>query len=352
METTRSEHPRHHSGRPRQTVVVTGASAGVGRATARAFAARGARVALIARGRAGLEAAANEVAQAGGTPLVLPADVSDAAQVAAAADRVEAVFGPVDVWVNAAFATVFAPFEEIRPEEYRRVTEVTYLGYVHGTRAALDRMLPRDSGTIVQVGSVLAERSIPLQSAYCGAKHAVRGFTSSVRTELMHRGSRVKITVVQLPAVNTPQFAWGLSRLPHRPQPVPPIYQPEVAARTIVHAAGHPGRRVYCVGGRAFATVVANRLVPGLLDRYLARTGFSSQQTSEPDRGQRPHNLWNPLDGDGGRDFGTHGTFDDRAHPRSPEAWAARRPRLLWTGAATAATLGLAALRHHRTAHR
>ncbi|RKT08475.1 short-subunit dehydrogenase [Streptomyces sp. 3211.6] len=348
METTRSEHPR----RPRQTVVVTGASAGVGRATAREFAARGARVALIARGRAGLEAAANEVAQAGGTPLVLPADVSDAAQVAAAADRVEAVFGPVDVWVNVAFTTVFAPFEEIRPEEFRRVTEVTYLGYVHGTRAALDRMLPRDSGTIVQVGSVLAERSIPLQSAYCGAKHAVQGFTSSVRTELMHRGSRVKVTVVQLPAVNTPQFSWGLSRLPHRPQPVPPIYQPEVAARAIVHAADHPGRRVYCVGGRALATVIANRLVPGLLDRYLARTGFASQQTAEPDPGPRPHNLWNPLDGDDGRDFGAHGTFDDRSHPHSPEAWAARRPRLLWTGAATAATLALAALRHHRTAHR
>ncbi|MEU3407099.1 SDR family oxidoreductase [Streptomyces sp. NPDC006670] len=356
METTRSEH-RRRTRRPRhphrQTVVVTGASAGVGRATAREFAARGARVALIARGRAGLEAAANEVAQAGGTPLVLPADVSDAAQVAAAADGVEAVFGPVDVWVNVAFTTVFAPFEEIRPEEFRRVTEVAYLGYVHGTRAALDRMLPRDAGTIVQVGSVLAERSIPLQSAYCGAKHAVRGFTSAVRTELMHRHSRVKVTVVQLPAVNTPQFAWGLSRLPHRPQPVPPIYQPEVAARAIVHAADHPGRRVYCVGGRALATIIANRLVPGLLDRYLARTGFSSQQTSEPDRGPRPHNLWNPLDGEDGRDFGAHGTFDDRAHPHSPEAWMARRPRLLWTGgAATAATLAVAALRHHRTAHR
>ncbi|MER7336614.1 SDR family oxidoreductase [Streptomyces sp. NPDC000075] len=331
-------------------MVVTGASAGVGRATAREFAARGDRVALIARGRAGLEAVASEVAAAGGTPLVLPADVSDAAQVAAAADRVEAVFGPVDVWVNVAFTTVFAPFEEIRPEEFRRVTEVTYLGYVHGTRAALDRMLPRDSGTIVQVGSVLAERAIPLQSAYCGAKHAVQGFTSAVRTELMHRGSRVKVTVVQLPAVNTPQFAWGLSRLPHRPQPVPPIYQPEVAARAIVHAAGHPGRRVYCVGGRALATVIANRIVPGLLDRYLARTGFSAQQTAEPDPGARPHNLWRPLDGEDGRDFGTHGTFDDRSHPRSPEAWAARRPRLLWAGAGVAAGAALTALRRRRSA--
>ncbi|MEU8437647.1 SDR family oxidoreductase [Streptomyces sp. NPDC029216] len=336
--------------RPRQTVVITGASAGVGRATARAFAARGARVALIARGRAGLEAAANEVAQAGGTPLVLPADVADAAQVAAAADRVEAAFGPVDVWVNVAFTTVFAPFEEIRPEEFRRVTEVTYLGYVHGTRAALDRMLPRNSGTIVQVGSVLGERAIPLQSAYCGAKHAVQGFTSAVRTELLHRGSRVKVTVVQLPAVNTPQFSWGLSRMPRRPQPVPPIYQPEVAARAIVHAADHPGRRMYTVGGAGLVTLMANRIAPGLLDRYLARTGYDSQQTSVPDGDMRPHNLWRPLDGTGGRDFGAHGSFDDRSHARSAEAWAARRPRLLWTGAAVTATaLTLAALRRHRT---
>ncbi|MGW1519443.1 SDR family oxidoreductase [Streptomyces sp. NPDC002287] len=348
MDTTRSEHHR-----PRQTVVVTGASAGVGRATALAFAARGARVALIARGRAGLEAAANEVVRAGGTPLVLPADVSDPAQVSAAADQVEAVFGPVDVWVNVAFTTVFAPFVEIRPEEFRRVTEVSYLGYVHGTRAALDRMLPRNKGTIVQVGSVLGERSIPLQSAYCGAKHAVQGFASAVRTELMHYGSRVKVTVVQLPAVNTPQFSWGLSRLPHRPQPVPPIYQPEVAARAIVYAADHPGRRMYCVGGRALAAVIANRIVPGLLDRYLARTGFSSQQTPEPNREDRPHNLWHPLDWEDGRDYGAHGGFDDRSHPRSPEAWAARRPRLLWTGAATAAAgLAVTALRHRGDGHR
>ncbi|MEU6863868.1 SDR family oxidoreductase [Streptomyces sp. NPDC046876] len=343
-------HGQQGHGSEPQTVVITGASAGVGRATARAFAARGARVALIARGRTGLEAAAREVAEAGGTPLVVPADVSDHTQVDAAADEVEAAFGPVDVWVNAAFTTVFAPFEEIRPEEFRRVTEVTYLGYVHGTRAALARMLPRDSGAIVQVGSALAERAIPLQSPYCGAKHAVHGFTSAVRTELLHRGSRVRITVVQLPAVNTPQFSWGLSRLPRRPQPVPPIYQPEVAARAVVHAADHPGRREYCVGGATLATVLANRVAPGLLDRYLARTGYASQQTGEPDTEPRHHNLWHPLDGEDGRDFGAHGRFDARAHPRSPEAWAARRPRALW--AAPAAALAATLVYRRRTARR
>ena len=215
----------------RQVVVVTGASAGVGRATARRFAERGAAVALLARGEKGLAGAAEEVRAAGGTPLVVPVDMAEHKEVFAAADRVEREFGPIDTWVNVAFSSVFAPVTQISPEEYRRVTEVTYLGYVYGTKAALERMLPRDRGTIVQVGSALAYRGIPLQSAYCAAKHAIQGFHDSLRTELLHEGSNVHVTMVQLPAVNTPQFDWVLSRLPRRPQPVPPIYQPEVVAR-------------------------------------------------------------------------------------------------------------------------
>lgn len=228
-----------------QTVVVTGASAGIGRATAQLFGARGANVALIARGRAGLEGAARDVEQAGGKALVLPTDVADHTAVEAAAEQVEQVFGPIDVWINVAFTSVFAPFADIGPEEYRRVTDVAYLGFVHGTRAALARMKPRDRGAIVQVGSALGSRSIPPQSAYCGAKHAVNGFTEAVRCELLHEHSNVRITVVQMPAVNTPQFSWVLSRLPRHPQPVPPIYQPEVAARAVVFAADHPRRKQY-----------------------------------------------------------------------------------------------------------
>ncbi|MFI9024630.1 SDR family oxidoreductase [Streptomyces sp. NPDC053560] len=320
-----------------QTVVVTGASAGVGRAVARRFALRGARVGLLARGQAGLEAAAQEVAAAGGRALAVPLDVADPAQVEAAADAVEAEFGPIDVWVNCAFAGVFAPFTEVRPEEFKRVTEVTYLGYVHGTRTALARMKPRDAGTIVQAGSALGERSIPLQSAYCGAKHAVLGFTSSVRTELLHDRSNVRITVVQLPALNTPQFSWVLSRLPRRPQPVPPIYQPEVAARGIVHAAAHPRRRQYCVGGSTLATVLANRLVPGLLDRCLARTGYDAQQTDQESRPPGPDNLWKPVDSADGRDHGAHGSFDDASHGRSAQLWATEHARALIAAAAAGA---------------
>ena len=268
-----------------QTVVITGASGGIGRATARLFGKQGASVGLIARGRAGLEGAAREVEAAGGTALPIEADVADHAQVEAAAGQVEEKLGPIDVWVNCAFASVFAPFAEISPDEFRRVTEVSYLGFVYGTMAALTRMRPRDAGTIVQVGSALGERSIPLQSAYCGAKHAINGFTSSLRCELLHEGSRVSVTVVQMPAVNTPQFSWVRSRLPRHPQPVPPIYQPEVAARAVVMAAASPQRREYWVGASTVATITANRIAPGLLDRYLARTGYRSQQIGRAGRG-------------------------------------------------------------------
>ncbi|MFD8607764.1 SDR family oxidoreductase [Streptomyces sp. NPDC059631] len=337
-----------------QTVVITGASAGIGRATARLYGARGADVVLIARGRAGLDAAAQEVEALGGRALVQVADTADTRQVEAAADAAEQAFGPLDVWINCAFSSVFAPFEQITPEEYERATKVTYLGFVNGTRAALTRMLPRDHGTIVQVGSALGERAIPLQSAYCGAKHAINGFTSSLRTELLHRGSKVRVTVAQMPAVNTPQFSWVLSRLSRHPQPVPPIYQPEVAARGVAHAADHPGRKQRYIGASTLATVWANRLAPALLDRYLARTGFDSQQT-----GRRPptgvSNLFEPLDrtegGDQG-DRGAHGVFDDRAHGRSAEAALARHPALVASvfalGAAGAVTARAALHRRGR----
>lgn len=304
-----------------QTVVITGATGGIGRATARAFAERGANIVLVARGQAGLEGAAHDVEDAGGTALAVPTDMADHIQAEAAAEAAEDAFGPIDVWVNVAFASVFAPFTDITAEEYERVTQVTYLGYVNGTRSALKRMLPADHGTIVQVGSALGDRSIPLQSAYCGAKHAVNGFTSSVRTELMSRGSAVRITIAQMPAVNTPQFSWVLSRLPRRPQPVPPIYQPELAARAVLYAADHPGRKQYYVGMSTAATILANKVAPGLLDRYLARTGVDSQQTPEPEDPHRPHNLWHPADGADGHDYGAHGTFGGRAHERDPQQW-------------------------------
>src|SRR6201996_5122255 len=262
-----------------QIVVVTGASAGVGRATAIEFGRRGATVALLARGETGLAAAAAEVAAAGGRALPIVIDVADADAVYTAAARVEEELGPIDVWVNVAFTSVFAQFDQIAPEEYRRVTEVSYLGYVYGTMAALKYMKPRDRGTIVQVGSALAYRGIPLQSAYCGAKHAIQGFTEALRGELLHDKSNVHVTMPQLPAVNTPQFSWVLSRLPRRAQPVPPIFQPEFVARAIVYAADHPSRREYWIGSSTMATVAANALAPGLLDRYLAKTGFDSQQT-------------------------------------------------------------------------
>ncbi|MBB5159280.1 SDR family oxidoreductase [Saccharopolyspora phatthalungensis] len=327
-----------------QVVVVTGASAGVGRAVARAYGKRGARVALVARGRTGLDAAAREVRDAGGMPLVVPADVSDDEQVAAAAARVESELGPIDVWVNAAFATVFMPFEEISPEEYRRVTEVTYLGCVHGTMAALRHMRPRDRGVIVHVGSALAYRGIPLQSAYCGAKHAIQGFHESLRCELLHERSGIRTTMVQLPAVNTPQFSWVRSRLPHHPQPMPPIYQPEIVADAVLHAADHPQRREYWVGGSTVATLIANALVPGLLERYLARNGYAAQQNADVDDPARADNLWEPADGTDGRDYGARGVFG-RAHERSPQMWASHHHNALALAAAGMTAVGLGVLR-------
>jgi NAD(P)-dependent dehydrogenase (short-subunit alcohol dehydrogenase family) len=309
-----------------QTVVITGASAGIARATARLYGLRGARVGLIARGQAGLDGARGDVERAGGTAYAVPADVADFEQVDTAAGQIEDALGPIDVWINVAFTSVFAPFAEVSPDEFRRVTEVSYLGFVHGTMAALSRMRPRDQGTIVQVGSALSARSIPLQSAYCGAKHAINGFTSSLRCELLHEGSNIKVTVVQMPAVNTPQFSWVKSRLPDKPQPVPPIYQPEVAARGVVYAADHPGRREYWVGASTAATLIANKLAPALLDRYLARTGYAAQQTDEPDDPARPDNLTEPVDGPVGSDHGAHGSFDDRAHSRSAQLWLSHHP--------------------------
>jgi NAD(P)-dependent dehydrogenase (short-subunit alcohol dehydrogenase family) len=300
-----------------KTVVVTGASAGIGRASAELFGRRGARVALIARGEAGLRGAAEAVERNGGTALALPADVSDFDAVEAAASRAEAELGPIDVWVNVAFTSVFAPFTEITPAEFRRVTEVSYLGYVHGTMAALARMKPRDRGTIVQVGSALGYRAIPLQSAYCGAKHAINGFTESVRTELLHDHSQVHITVVQMPAVNTPQFSWVRSRLPRHPQPVPPIYQPEVAAEAVVFAAGHAGRKEYWAGGSTAATIFAQKFAAPVLDRYLSRTGYQSQQTDQKEAPGKPGNLWEPLDEAPGTDHGAHGEFDDKSRDHS-----------------------------------
>ncbi|MFE9290239.1 SDR family oxidoreductase [Streptomyces olivaceus] len=321
-----------------EVVVVTGAGGGVGRATARAFGARGSAVALIARGEYALARAAEEVREAGGRALPLVVDVADPDAVEAAAARVEEELGPIDVWVNAAFSTVFAPVEEIRPEELRRATEVTYFGFVHGTQAALRRMTPRDRGAIVQVGSALARRSVPLQAVYCGAKHAIQGFTESLRCELLHDRSGVRVTMVQMPGLNTPQFSWVLSRLPRHPRPVAPVYQPEVAAEAVLHAADHPERREYWVGGSTVATLLGQMLFPGLLDRYLGRTGYDGQQTARPVDASRPVNLYEPADGGAPHDYGAHGVFDDEAHPRSAQFWLSRhRGPLALAGAATAA---------------
>jgi short-subunit dehydrogenase len=296
----------------RQTVVITGASAGVGRATARAFAERGAAVGLIARGQEGLDATVKEIEAAGARTLAISADVADPTAVEHAAQEFEERLGPVDVWVNNAMVSVFSPVHQLTAAEIRRVTDVTYLGCVYGTLSALRRMRSRGAGTIVQVGSALAERSIPLQAAYCGAKHAIDGFTQSLRSELLHDESAVRVTMVQLPALNTPQFDWARTRLPRRPRPVPPIFQPEVAAKAIVWAAVHAPRELK-VSWPTVRSVYLDRIVPGRLDRFLGEHGYDIQQADEPAGEERPDNLFEPLNGD----HGAHGRFDGESRSAS-----------------------------------
>jgi short-subunit dehydrogenase len=327
-----------------ETVVVTGAAAGLGRATARAFGARRARVALLARGIAGLDAAKAEIEEAGGQALSLPVDMADADQVEAAATEIERRLGPIDIWVNCAMATIFSPIADITPEEFRRATEVTYLGYVWGTMAALKRMRPRNRGTIVQVGSALAYRAIPLQAPYCGAKFAIRGFTDSLRTELLHDGSNIHVTMVQMPALNTPQFDWARNKTGKRPQPVPPIFQPEVGAEAIVYAAYARRREIY-VGWPTVKAILANKVAPSLLDRYLARYGYDSQMSEEP-APEAPGNLFTALPGD----HGAHGRFDALASPTSIEMWLSRQRGWLALAGAGAAVLATALFASRRTA--
>ena len=314
-----------------EVVVITGASAGVGRAAAQAFGKRGARVGLLARGLEGLEGAQREITQSGGKALALPTDVSDNDQVEAAAAKVEETFGPIDIWVNCAMASVFSPFHQMNSEEFKRVVDVTFMGQVYGTMAAMRRMLPRDRGTIVQVGSALAYRSIPLQSAYCAAKAGVRGFTDSLRTELIHLKSRVHLTMVQMPGLNTPQFGWVKSRLPHKAQPVPPIFQPELAADAIVWAAHHRRREVW-VAGSSVKAILSAKLAPAVGDWVLSREGYSGQQTSEPEDPNRPNNLWAPVAGD----HGAHGSFDERARSFSAQFWLNKNRGLLALAAGAA----------------
>jgi NAD(P)-dependent dehydrogenase (short-subunit alcohol dehydrogenase family) len=319
---------------PPPVVVITGASSGVGRAVARRFAADGALIGLLARGERALKATAVEVENLGGRALALPTDVSDADQVQAAADRVETELGPIDLWVNNAMTTVFGFFEDCTPEEFERSTRVTYLGTVWGTRTALGKMRPRDRGTIVQVGSALAYRGIPLQSAYCGAKHAINGLTESVRAELIHQGSSVHVGMVNLPAINTPQFSHCRSKFDRHPMPVPPIYQPEVAAEA-VHLAYRERRREVNVALPTILTMAGNSLAPGLLDQYLGSSGVESQLDDRPrDQANVEGNLFEPVD----VDLGAHGDFDSRSHGFSPALWLTRFRMPV------AATIGLGAL--------
>ncbi|MBV8055115.1 MAG: SDR family oxidoreductase [Deltaproteobacteria bacterium] len=299
-----------------EVVVVTGASAGLGRAIVREFARHNARIGLIARDHDRLQRTVREVAQLGGEAIPLPADVADAEQVRGAADEMESHYGPIDIWINNAMTTVFAPFLEVTPEEYKRATEVTYLGAVWGTMAALRKMQPRNRGAIVQIGSALAYRSIPLQAPYCGAKHAIKGFTDTLRTELIHDRSDVHITMVHMPALNTPQFEWCRTRLPRRPQPVPPIYNPEVAAQAVYWAA-HCRRREVYLGISTVAAILGTKVAPALLDRYLGFTGYDAQQTAEPIDSHHPDNLIEPVAGE----YAAHGRFDDRSSNNSFQFW-------------------------------
>lgn len=324
-----------------RVVAITGASAGIGRAAAMAFADSGADVAVIARASDRLETTRREIERKGRRALAVTADVSDADAVESAAALVEEQLGPIDVWVNNAMVSVFAPLAEMEPGDFRRVTEVTYLGYVYGTMSALRRMVPRDRGSIIQVGSALAYRGIPLQSAYCGAKHAIQGFTESVRCELMHDGSNVRISMIQLPALNTPQFHWVKTTLPRHPQPVPPIYQPEVGARAIVWAADNYRREVN-VAMRTSAAIIGDKVAAGLLDRYLGRTAYEAQQADRPLEPDRRHNLWEPVS----TSMGAHGEFDDRARDELVHWWWTRNRR--WAGP----VLALAAVAAARTLKR
>ncbi|MFN2589402.1 MAG: SDR family oxidoreductase [Actinomycetota bacterium] len=324
-----------------EVVVITGATSGVGRATAARFARDGARVAVLARGRDGLDGAVKEVESLGGRAVAIPVDVADAEQVEAAAAAVEGQLGDIDVWINNAMTTVFAEVKDVSSEEFRRTMDVNYMGMVNGTLAALRRMLPRDRGAIVQVGSALAYRSIPLQAAYCASKHAVQGFTKSLRCELLHNGSGVRLSIVHLPGLNTPQFDHSRSRMPKRAQPVPPIYQPEVAAEGVYWAAHHRRPEVW-VGGTTVATILANRVIPRVLDHYLARTNYRAQQSDESEDPQRPDNLWGPVPGDPG----AHGRFDQKAHGRSLQLWATTHRRAI--ASAGVAAVAAAALARRR----
>jgi NAD(P)-dependent dehydrogenase (short-subunit alcohol dehydrogenase family) len=320
---------------PPGVAVVTGGTAGIGRAIVRELAARGWDVAVLARGQERLDDTVREVQQAGRRAVGISVDVADHAAVDAAADQVEDALGPIDLWVNDAFTGAIAFFDDIKPQEYERITAVTYFGFVNGTRAALRRMTPRNRGTIIQVGSALAFRGIPLQTAYCGAKAAIENFTESLRVELKHKGSAIELCQVHMPGVNTPQFDWVLHRgIDHHPMPVPPIYQPEVAARAVAHVAEHP-RRTMWVGLPTAMTILGNRVAPSLLDRYLAKTNVKGQQSPDHDPPGQQANTWEPVYGS---EVAAHGSFDGQAHSRSPELWASQHRALLAAGAAVVAS--------------
>lgn len=317
-----------------KTIVVTGASAGLGRAIVREFARYGTKLGLIARGRDGLEGARAEVEYLGSQSMILEADVSNASQLEAAAQQVEDKFGPIDIWVNNAMVSVFGEFKNISPEEFKRVTEVTYLGQVYGTMAALNRMHPRNRGTIILIGSALAYRGIPLQSAYCGAKHGVHGFFESLRSELIHNESKINLCMIQMPAMNTPQFRFVRNKLPLKPRPMGTIYDPEVAAKAVLYVARHPQREVN-VGYTTIETILGNKFCPGYMDRYLARTGYQGQQTTEPADPDATDNLWQPLKGD----YGAHGRFEIGTMHISPLLWARRHKWITIAGIVVAACL-------------
>jgi NAD(P)-dependent dehydrogenase (short-subunit alcohol dehydrogenase family) len=329
-----------------EVVVITGATAGIGRAAVRRFARAGAHIALLARDPGRLETTRQEVEQLGGHAIAIPTDMSDHAQVEAAAEQVERELGPIDIWVNNAMSTIFAPVSLISPEDFRRVTDVTYHGFVWGTMAALKRMRPRNRGTVVQVGSALVYRSIPLQAPYCGAKHAVKGFTESLRTELMHEGSKVHLTILEMPGVNTPQFDWCKTTLRRQPKPMGKYYQPEVAAEAIYWAAHHRRREVY-VGMSSAMAIIGEKLFPGLLNRYLARVGFAGQHTNDPIPADRPANLWQPVPGP----YEAHGRFNAGAHTSSVELWASMHRGWLLAGGLALGLMLPRALRSRRAGH-